>query len=171
MSVAVVAFVGRSGSGKTTLIERLVPVLTQKGVRVAVVKHSPIHALETDSPGSDTHRFWMSGAQHVALVGRDRVVHTHRFEDEPALPVVLAGIHDVDLILLEGYKRSGAPKIEVIRRAHDPQPIEELRGRIAVVTDVEELGLAGPRFRLECVDELALFLIRTFDLKAESKAE
>jgi molybdopterin-guanine dinucleotide biosynthesis adapter protein len=159
VSAAVVAFVGRSGSGKTTLITRLVPVLTGLGIRVGIVKHSPVHPVETDVTGQDTHRFWMSGARHVTLVGQDRVVHAHRFEAEPALPAVLAGMHDVDLILLEGYKRSEWPKIEVIRRAHDPQPIEGLRGRIAVVTDVEELAVDCARFQLDQVRELALFLV------------
>jgi molybdopterin-guanine dinucleotide biosynthesis protein MobB len=159
MSVAVIAFVGRSGSGKTTLIEQLMPILREQGVRVAVVKHSPDHALETDTPGSDTHRLWMSGAQHVALVGRDRVVHTHRFEEEPSLTVVFAGLHDVDLILLEGYKRSDVPKVEVIRRAHDPHPIEGLERRIAVVTDIEDVGGDCPRFRLDQLHELANFLV------------
>jgi molybdopterin-guanine dinucleotide biosynthesis protein MobB len=161
MSAVVIAFVGRSGSGKTTLIERLIPVLVEKGVRVAIVKHSPVHAVETDTPGTDTHRFWSVGAHHVALATRDCVVHRHRFEDEPALETVLAGIHAVDLILLEGYKRSAAPKVEVVRRARDPQAIAELQGRIAVVTDVEELVADCPRFRLDQVHELALFLIET----------
>ena len=165
MRAVVVAFVGRSGSGKTTLIERLIPVLAEKGVRVAIVKHSPVHNVETDTPGRDTHRFWMAGARHVALATREAVVHRHRFDEEPALETVLAGIHDVDLILLEGDKRSDVPKIEVIRRGHDHRPIEALQGRIAVVTDLEEKVAECPHFPLDPPDALARFLIETLGME------
>lgn len=159
MEIPVVGFVGRSGCGKTTLLERLIPRLDAAGVRVAVVKHSPVHGVQTDMPGTDTYRYWEAGVQQVTLAARDRVVHTHRYATEPDLKTALAGVHDVDLILLEGYKRSSVPKVEVIRRANDPDPIGELTERIAVVTDVAELDVACPRFGLDEVDELACFLM------------
>lgn len=160
MRTPIVAFVGRSGSGKTTLIERLLPALAAHGVRTAVLKHSPVHTVRMDKSGTDTDRFWQSGARHVALAAQDRVIHMHRFESEPALQMALQGIHDVDLVLLEGYKRTDVPKVEVIRRAHDPDPIEGLASRIAVVTDVNELSLGCPKFGLDQVRELAEFLVQ-----------
>ena len=36
----VVGFAGYSGSGKTTLVEKLIPVLKLRGLRVSVVKHA-----------------------------------------------------------------------------------------------------------------------------------
>ncbi len=159
MTDAVVAFVGRSGSGKTTLLTQVIPALAALGVRAAVVKHAPDHAVVTDCPGSDTHRFWAAGAQHVALAARDRVVHTHRYAADPGLSATLSGVHDVDLILLEGYKRSGVPKVEVIRGACNPQPLSGLVGRIACVTDVTDMVLEVPCFGFDAVAPLAAFLM------------
>jgi molybdopterin-guanine dinucleotide biosynthesis adapter protein len=36
----VVGFAGYSGSGKTTLVEKLIPALKLRGLRVSVVKHA-----------------------------------------------------------------------------------------------------------------------------------
>ena len=42
-------------AGKTTLITRLLPVLTDYGLKVATVKHDG-HEFEGDVPGTDTYR-------------------------------------------------------------------------------------------------------------------
>ena len=44
---------GWSGSGKTTLIERLLPAITARGLRVSVVKHAH-HDFDIDQPGKDS---------------------------------------------------------------------------------------------------------------------
>lgn len=64
----VIAVHGPSGSGKTTLIERLVPRLQARGLRVGVIKHTH-HAVEPDERGKDSWRMWQAGAQAVVLAG------------------------------------------------------------------------------------------------------
>ena len=160
MTIPAVAFVGRSGSGKTTLIEALVPVLMARGLRVAVVKHAPGHGVETDVRGTDTYRFWEAGAAHVTLVTRDRIAHVHRHNDgPPPLDAALDGVNGVDVVILEGFKGSRTPKIEVIRAARDSKPIEGLEGRIACVSDVPKLGLACPRFEFDDLEGVAGFIV------------
>jgi molybdopterin-guanine dinucleotide biosynthesis protein B len=63
VSVIAVRVLGDSDAGKTTLIERLVPVLADRG-RVATVK-SIHHPVELDEEGKDTHRHRMAGAERV----------------------------------------------------------------------------------------------------------
>ena len=50
----VVGFAGYSGSGKTHLLERLIPALRLRGLRVSVAKHAH-HAFDIDHPGKDTY--------------------------------------------------------------------------------------------------------------------
>lgn len=159
----VVAFVGYSGCGKTTLLVSVVRALKARGVRLAVVKHSGHCGIDDNAAGSDTRRLWSAGADLVVLTTPDRLALWRRMESEPALFDVLArvvmglppdpratvgsdGDEVVDLILLEGYKRSDVPKIEVIRAACHPQPIDGLRRRLACVTDVPTLALDCPTF-------------------------
>ena len=60
-SIPYFSFVGRSNTGKTTVIERLIPILVGKGLKVAVIKHHP-HDFEIDKPGKDTYRYKQAGA-------------------------------------------------------------------------------------------------------------
>jgi len=156
---AVVAFVGRSGSGKTMLLLKVIPALRGRQIRVAMVKHSSHRGIETDIAGSDSRRFWDAGVDEVVLVTPDRVAHTRRVESEPRLDEVLSVVGSVDLVLLEGFKCSDVSKIEVIRAACTSVPLEGLRGRVAYITDVADLGMDCPVFGLEDVEGVADFLM------------
>ena len=57
----VLALIGKPDCGKTTLIEKLIPALAQKGLRIGTLKHhhGPI---QMDVPGKDTWRHKQAGA-------------------------------------------------------------------------------------------------------------
>ncbi len=156
--IPVISFVGRSNSGKTTVIEKLIPLLRQRGHRVAVIKHTLRQDVETDIPGTDTRRLWDAGAEHVAFVTPDRLVHTRRCVTPPTLETALAGITDVDIVIAEGFKHGPFPKIEVTRAARDPHLIPDVEHRIACVTDVPNLADDLPHFGLDDVSALADFI-------------
>ncbi len=152
--IPTLAFVGRSGCGKTTLLERLLPELAGRGYRVAVIKHTRHRSVESDLPGTDTHRMWEAGAQQTILVAPDRVAHVRR-EDAPELEDILRRITGVDLVLIEGFKGSDLPKVEVVRADHNPELLPDLRGRVARVTDVTDFPCDLPTFGFDAVAELA----------------
>lgn len=99
---------GEKNSGKTTLIEAVLPILTARGYRVAVIKHDG-HSFEPDVPGTDTRRFFDAGAIGTAvfdgekymMVKRQAVNERDLFDAFP----------DADLILIEGLKDSGYAKL------------------------------------------------------------
>lgn len=159
--VPIVSFVGRSRSGKTTLIERLIPLLQQRGYRVGVIKHTLRQNIETDIAGTDTRRMWDAGADHVTFVTVDRIVHTQRYAAAPTLEMALADVNDVDLVIAEGFKHGPFPKIEVTRAACDPQLIPDVEGRIACVTDIPGLACDLPHFGPDDVAALADFIVNT----------
>jgi molybdopterin-guanine dinucleotide biosynthesis protein B len=132
------------------------------GCRLAIVKHTHHSGLRTDQTGSDSHRFWVAGAHHVTLATPDRIVHTHRCRDDLPLSHVLAGIDDVDLVLAEGYKLSSIPKMEIVRAAWEPRPLERVINRIAFITDVPELQTGERWFHLDDFEGVAGFLMDCF---------
>jgi molybdopterin-guanine dinucleotide biosynthesis protein B len=109
--------VGYSGSGKTTLIERVLPRLIARGLRVSVIKHTH-HDFDLDRPGKDSHRHRVAGAHEVLLASDQRVAILHETHGEPpTLDTLLARLAPCDLVLVEGYKREPIPKLEVHRAA------------------------------------------------------
>jgi molybdopterin-guanine dinucleotide biosynthesis adapter protein len=112
----VVSVVGRSDSGKTTFLEKLIPALKVRGLRVAIVKHDS-HGFEMDRPGKDTWRLRKAGADAVMISAPNQMalIRSH-IESESTLDELAALVsNQVDLVLTEGYKSGNKPKIEVSR--------------------------------------------------------
>ena len=112
-----VAFVARSGTGKTTLVEFLIGEMRGRGYRVGALKHDA-HRFEIDRPGKDSARFPAAGAEVMVLVSDDTVAMVQKPAHPPRLDRLLREwFTDLDLVLVEGYKTSDLPKIEVHRAA------------------------------------------------------
>ena len=115
----VAGFAGFSGSGKTTLVERLIPAFKLMGLRVSVAKHAH-HDFDIDRPGKDTYRHREAGAFEVVVASDRRLALMREFEQASRLSVhhLLAELYDgVDWVLVEGFKDSNLPKVEVWRAA------------------------------------------------------
>ena len=115
----VVGIAGFSGSGKTTLVERLIPALKLRGLRVSVVKHAH-HKFDIDHPGKDTYRHREAGAFEVVVASNRRLALIREFEQPAQLKVhhLIAELYEgVDWVLVEGFKESNLLKIEVWRAA------------------------------------------------------
>ena len=117
----VVGFAGFSGSGKTTLVERLIPALRLRGLRVSVVKHAH-HKFDIDHMGKDTWRHREAGALEVVVASDRRMALMREFEQPAVMSVhqMLAELYEgVDWVLVEGFKDSDLLKVEVWRGAVD----------------------------------------------------
>jgi len=113
----VLGFAGFSGSGKTTLVEQLVRGLRSSGLRVSVVKHAH-HQFDVDQPGKDSWRHREAGAFEVLVASNRRLVLQRQYEQtaEPQVHHLLAEVYEgVDWVLVEGFKTSDLPKVEVWR--------------------------------------------------------
>ena len=136
---------GHSGMGKTTLLERLVPVLIERGMSVSLIKHSH-KAIEIDRPGKDSFRLREAGCQEVLLLGQDRwaLMHELRGADEPPLEYLVGRLQRCDLALIEGFKQGAFPKLEVWRPALDRRPLwPEWSGIVGLATDEPERAPLG----------------------------
>lgn len=161
MTPPVFIFVGHSNSGKTTLVERLIPKLTARGLRVATIKHAH-HKVQLDTEGKDSWRYKNAGAALSMLVT------THALQlvadvDEKRDPTLLAGrfLGEADIVLAEGFSYAPGPKIEVLRRALGKPPRCEIGdGLIGIATDCPEVYPQLPHFPLDDHDALADFLLR-----------
>lgn len=110
----IISVIGGKNAGKTTLIESLIRELAARRLRVAALKHD-VHGFEMDTPGKDTFRFARAGADAVGIVCPTKAARIERLEHELPPEEFLAGLsRNVDLLLVEGYKRRHYPKILVL---------------------------------------------------------
>ena len=134
-SIPVVGFSGFSGSGKTTLIEKLIPLLKKKGLKVAVIKHDG-HDFEMDREGKDTYRFAKAGADTVMI---SSVSKSARLSSRTmSLEEMLEDAHGADIILVEGYKYADIKRIGVTSKRCGYELPEEAGIYLAVACDDTE---------------------------------
>ena len=160
-SIPVVTVIGKSGSGKTTLLEKLIRELSQRGYRLATVKHHSHSGFEIDVPGKDSWRFAQAGSRHVVIAAPDKLAAYRRLEAELSLDEITAEIQDVDLILVEGYKQANKPAIEVVRAANSQELVGTHDQRIAIASDLT-LELGVPLYFLDDVQGIAGFIESRF---------
>ena len=157
----IISFVARSsGSGKTTLIEKVVPLLKARGLRVAVIKHAS-KGFHLDTPGKDSWRFQEAGADAVLLAGPDRMALMKKLDAALSLSELERMVSDADIIIEEGFKREGKNRIEVFRSGvsgEEPFSMTD-DSFIALVSDRPH-DVRIPRFDIDDADGVADFILR-----------
>ena len=126
MSVPILSFVGRSNSGKTTLIERVIPELVRAGYKVATVKHAG-HGFDLDTEGKDSWRHKQAGASSVVIISKSSLAMFADVSDHMNVEDVRERYLDpsYDLILAEGWRSEGYPKIVVVRDQIGEVPVSQ----------------------------------------------
>jgi len=158
-------FAGYSGSGKTTLIEKLIPLLVARGLRVALIKHAH-HTFDIDQPGKDSYRHRHAGCTEVLVTSSRRwvVMHELRGAPEPGLGEHLEHLSPCDLVLVEGYKREAIPKLEVYRGSvGEPLLHPHDRHIVGIATD-SKLQSSLPQFDLNDTEAISEFVLRQVGL-------
>ena len=155
--------VGWKNGGKTTLVERLIADISERGFRVATIKHAH-HGFDIDQPGRDSWRHREAGAIQVLVASRRRwalMTELRGQQEEPPLADLLRQLAPADLVLIEGYKRDGHPKIEAWRRACRQPPLALSDPTVrALARDEAPEGIAVPQFCLDDVKGIAGFILR-----------
>jgi molybdopterin-guanine dinucleotide biosynthesis protein MobB len=154
VGIPVVCIIGDSGSGKTTLLEKLIREFKRRGFRIATVKHHAHAGFDIDQPGKDSHRHAQAGSDHVVIASANKVASYRKVEREPTLDEILNEIKGVDLVLVEGYRQSGKPSIEILRGDLGVRPIFEYSDLLAIASNVA-FDAPIPVFNLNDVQGIA----------------
>lgn len=110
-----IAVVGRHNSGKTTLIEKLIAALVERGHDVGSIKHHSHLGIEVDYPGKDSYRHRAAGASETVIASPDLLARISTLTAEVECKDIVRSMPGHDIIVVEGYRKSGLPTIEVMR--------------------------------------------------------
>ena len=114
-----VSIVGRHNSGKTTLVEQLIKELVARGLNVGTIKHHSHCGFDIDVPGKDSYRHRKAGACETVIASPDKIAIIKDVDAEVECSDLVAQMPGHDLVLIEGYRKSGLASIEVMRAGND----------------------------------------------------
>ncbi|HID42748.1 MAG TPA: molybdopterin-guanine dinucleotide biosynthesis protein B [Archaeoglobaceae archaeon] len=148
----IISILGNSKAGKTSLITGIVPILREKGLKVAVVKHT-YKEIEIDRKGKDSWKIFESGAD-VILSSPHKMAFIKREEDN--LDRLYEYLREYDIVFTEGFSEAGRDRIVVV---NDISEIERFKnGRIlAIVSD--DLVEGYRHFRRDDISGISEFIL------------
>ncbi|MEZ5714335.1 MAG: molybdopterin-guanine dinucleotide biosynthesis protein B [Paracoccaceae bacterium] len=160
---------GWKNAGKTGLMERLVAEFRSRGLTVSTVKHAH-HAFDVDQAGTDSFRHRAAGAGQVLLSSSRRWALMTELGDapEPGLDRLLAQLAPCDLVLVEGFKTAGHPKIEAHRAVTGQPLIAPGDMSVRAVASDSALTLDRPVFDLDDTAAIADFIAADLNLEPGS---
>lgn len=158
--IPLLGFAAFSGTGKTTLLRQLIPVLNEKDIQLAVIKHAH-HRFDIDIPGKDSYEIRQAGAQQVLVSSRNlmALMEVQAPEmTEPQLSDLIPRINTatVDLILVEGFKDEAFPKIELHRPSINKPLLHPNDDNIIAIATDAPTDITKPIDQLELNDIQAL---------------
>ena len=148
-----------SGTGKTTFVEKLLPLLTSRGVRVGVVK-SDAHGIVLNDGTKDSGRFRAAGALSVAVVAPAGFWLYERTQGKLSLEAVAARMTGVDLVLIETRSHGVFPALSLWRGLEEPLLDERVAALFSSCHERQVEGIL--QLDLEAMEDaahLAIFLM------------
>ena len=126
--------VGYQNSGKTTLVEKIVHALAERKIKVATIKHHG-HGGFPEVAQKDSERHRKAGAVVSSVEGAGLLSLSSLREEWSLQEIIrLYEFFEVDIILIEGYKKESYPKVVLLRSEEDVELLHKVENIVAVIT-------------------------------------
>ena len=168
-ATAMICIVGYSGSGKTTLMEQLITELTARGFKVGTIKHD-VHGFEMDQPGQDSWRHKQAGASATIVTSPRSIGLVMDVEHDHQPAELLPLLSHLDIVLVEGFKRSRLPKIEIFRPEIGKPPASREDEYLRAMVSDSDVNRGVPRFAVADISALADFVLELSNLDKAATA-
>ena len=146
--IPVVLVIGKQNVGKTTLIKLIIPRLKKKGYRVGTIKHN-IPYFEIDYEGKDTYTYYQAGADVVSISSPKKLAIIKRVNQRsPSIKdIIKHNYRDVDVVLVEGYKKWRHPYIEIYNNHGQIESVDKERKNHLKIASETNTGSPIPTFK------------------------
>ncbi len=150
----IISFVAQGqNSGKTYLIEKLIPALKRRGLKVAALKHGQhINPVEN----KDTASFSKHGADRVIGFSDGGILQLQQNSPVNLEQLLNLAGFEMDIVLVEGFKQGPFPKIEVFNDDLYERPLclDKPGNFLAVVSRLPIADCPVPRYSFEDIETL-----------------
>ena len=170
-SISVVVFVRGSGvkvfsligecREKSELVGRLVAELVGRGLRVSTIKRVS-DPVDLERRGSGTWKQRQAGAEEVMVANARRFALLREMPAntvEPDVTELLLRLAPVDIVLLDGFRRSSMPKMEVVPPGQEQPRYAGDDPQVLALASDRLVGTGIPCLPLSQVGELADFVL------------
>ena len=131
----VIGIVGWKNVGKTFVVTEIIKLLVQKGYKVGSIKHAH-HNFDIDHKDTDSFKHRKSGSSEVIISSSRRwaKIIENNNKKEKNLNELLKEFNDIDVAIVEGFKKENHPKIEIV--SQDSKIINnDINNVVAIVAD------------------------------------
>jgi molybdopterin-guanine dinucleotide biosynthesis protein B len=157
---------------KSELVRRLVVELVGRGLQVSTIKRVS-DAVDLERQGSGTWKHRAAGAAEVMIASASRFALLREMPSgttEPEVSDLLARMTPVDIVLLDGFRRSNYPKMEVVQAGQGEALLAPGDSMVLAITSDVPVAASVPCLELSNIGELADFaLANARDCESASK--
>ena len=155
----VLAVCGIKNSGKTTVLEKLIPELISRGVKLAVFKNGG--HFKPDMPGTDTYRFLEVGASGTLFFDDSQYQVSRKLL--PPYEEIFTQFPEADLLLVEGLRGTELPKLEIIKPDDERSPALSEEKVLGYIAKDAAYTSSKPVFDREDVKGIADFIMELYE--------
>ena len=155
----IIGITGLKNVGKTYYASLIIKLLIKRGYVVGSIKHAH-HEFDIDKPGTDSFKHREAGSNQVIISSSKRwaKIIENNNENEKSLDELIQELHNVDIVIVEGFKKDNHPKIEILGKGFKNRN-KETNNVIAIVSD-DLKDTSTPVFKENDTENLVEFIIK-----------
>ena len=155
----IIGITGAKDVGKTYYASLIIKLLVEKGYNVGSIKHAH-HDFDIDKPGTDSFKHREAGSSQVIISSAKRwaKINENNNENEKSLNELIQELHNVDIVVVEGFKKDNHPKIEILSKDLKNRN-KETNNVIAIVSSDLKDNII-PVFKENDIENLVEFIIK-----------
>jgi len=155
----IIGITGWKDVGKTYYASLIIKLLVKRGYQVGSIKHAH-HDFDIDKPGTDSFKHREAGSNQVIISSSKRwaKITENKNENEKSLDELIQELQNVDVIVVEGFKKDNHPKIEILSKDLKNRN-KETKNVIAIVSD-DLKDTITPVYKKNDIENLVEFIIK-----------
>ena len=155
----IIGITGWKDVGKTYYASLIIKSLVKKGYQVGSIKHAH-HDFDIDKPGTDSFKHREAGSSQAIISSAKRwaKITENNNENEKSLDELIQEFHNVEIVVVEGFKKESHHKIEILTKGLNNRN-KETKNVVAIVSD-DLKDNTTPVFKENDIENLVEFIVK-----------